>query len=407
MPNASFLFQGTDRILPSPRRVRWVREFGGHDVSYGGPSNAHHLFTFRPGFTENVGVGDRITIERTAGNNNYGITVGTVSVWRGRIGVSFVTPGAPSVLNLSVVLDPDAHPLPNAEFGSVNDSNSTWRVIAMENQIIPFLNQWYLVDLSDRQEVSANVLAGSLTHRETMAGLGLIMATTSTPTVSSNFNLGVLRSNDGGLNMIPLTTGPSFLNVNAKEATTPGTITIDGSGSQNDIIRVAGNNSYLNVAGDTNAQAFFPSGTTRVYGYRFLPQTGKTDNDTIASSIFLGDEIDQEVFYPNGWTFPFFRQFREWTSVSESGFLLERYTAPQPDKLMIPINYFNESQATTNIRTLAHKIQRNNFIFSFDKGNSPLFYGWCSKTSQPIYAAPTVLSCKFDCMGYVIYDLEN
>ena len=99
-----------------------------------------------PGFTENVGVGDRITIERTAGNNNYGITVGTVSVWRGRIGVSFVTPGAPSVLNLSVVLDPDAHPLPNAEFGSVNDSNSTWRVIAMENQIIPFLNQWYLVD---------------------------------------------------------------------------------------------------------------------------------------------------------------------------------------------------------------------------------------------------------------------
>ena len=330
-----------------------------------------------------------------------------MSVWRGRIGVSFVTPGAPSVLNLSVVLDPDAHPLPNAEFGSVNDSNSTWRVIAMENQIIPFLNQWYLVDLSDRQEVSANVLAGSLTHRETMAGLGLIMATTSTPTVSSNFNLGVLRSNDGGLNMIPLTTGPSFLNVNAKEATTPGTITIDGSGSQNDIIRVAGNNSYLNVAGDTNAQAFFPSGTTRVYGYRFLPQTGKTDNDTIASSIFLGDEIDQEVFYPNGWTFPFFRQFREWTSVSESGFLLERYTAPQPDKLMIPINYFNESQATTNIRTLAHKIQRNNFIFSFDKGNSPLFYGWCSKTSQPIYAAPTVLSCKFDCMGYVIYDLEN
>ena len=157
------------------------------------------------------------------------------------------------------------------------------------------------------------------------------------------------------------------MNVNAKEATTPGTITIDGSGSQNDIIRVAGNNSYLNVAGDTNAQAFFPSGTTRVYGYRFLPQTGKTDNDTIASSIFLGDEIDQEVFYPNGWTFPFFRQFREWTSVSESGFLLERYTAPQPDKLMIPINYFNESQATTNIRTLAHKIQRNNFIFSLTK----------------------------------------
>ena len=98
-----------------------------------------------------------------------------------------------------------------------------------------------------------------------------------------------------------------------KKHSTSGPITIDGSGSQNDIVRVAGNNSYLNTAGDSNARAFSPSGTTRVYGYRFLPQTGKTDNDTIASSIFLGDEIDQEVFYSNGWTFPFFRQFRELT----------------------------------------------------------------------------------------------
>ena len=407
MASASFLFQGTSRVLPSPRRVRWIREFNGHDVGYGGPSNVHHLFTFRPGFTENVAVGDRVTIERTAGNNNYGITVGTTSIWRGVIGNSFVTPGSPSVLNISVNLDADAHALPTATFGGANDSNSTWRVISMENQIIPFLNNWYLVDLTDRQEVSANVLAGSLTHRETLAGLGLVMATNNTPTVSSNFNMGVLRVNDGGLNISPLTTGPSFLSINAKVDATPGTITIDGSGSQNNIIRVAGNNSYLNLTGDTAAQVYFPTGATRVYGYRFLPQTGKSVNDTIASSIFLGDEIDQEVFYPNGWTFPFFRQFREWTSVSESGFLLERYTAPQPDKLNIPINYFNENQATTNIRTLAHRVQRNNFIFSYNKGNSPLFYGWCSKTSQPTYAAPTILSCQFNCMGYSIYDLEN
>ena len=407
MASASFLFQGTQRILPSPRRVRWVREFNGHDIGYGGPSNVHHLFSFRPGFTENVGVGDRITIERTAGNANYGIPVGTVSVWRGRIGVSFVTPGSPSVLNISVVLDPDTHPLPNATFGGANDSNSTWRVISMENQVVPFLNQWYLVDLSDRQEVSANVLAGSLHHRETMAGLALMMATNNTPTNSSNFNMGVLRVNDGGLNLSPLTTGPSFFNINAKVDATPGTIAIEGSGSQNNIIRVAGNDSYLNLSGDTVAQTFFPNGTTRVYGYKFLPQTGKTDNDTVASSIFLGDEIDQEVFYPNGWTFPYFRQFREWTSVSESGFLLERYTAPQPDKLMIPINYFSAAEATTNIRTLAHKIQRNNFIFSYEKGSSPLFYGWCSKTGQPTFVAPTILQCRFDCKGYAVYDLEN
>ena len=135
MANSSFLFDSAEKILPSPRRVRWIRDFNGNDVGYGGPSNAHHLFTFRPGFSGNVAVGDRITIERTAGNANYGIAVGTVSVWRGVIGNSFVTPGSPSILNISLNLDGDAHTLPNATFGGANDSNSTWRVISMENQV--------------------------------------------------------------------------------------------------------------------------------------------------------------------------------------------------------------------------------------------------------------------------------
>ena len=405
MANSSFLFENTESILPSPRRVRWIRDFNGHDIGYGGPSNAHHLFSFRPGFTGNVAAGDRITIERTAGNANYGIAVGTVSVWRGVVGVSFVTPGSPSILNISLILDGDAHTLPNATFGSANDSNSTWRVISMENPVCEFADQWYLADLTDRQEVNADVLRGILHNRETMAGLGLLRATNGT-TTASNIKLGILNTADGGLSMIPIANQQNFFNVGTPTLSPAGTIAVEGAGSQNAIIRVSNNNSFLNI---TNSAAFshFPNQTNRLYGYRFVPQTGKTVSDTTAAAIFLGDEVETEVLFGSGWKPPLFRNYREHASVSESGLLLQRYTTPLPDKMAIPIRYFNETEAVTTIRRLAHRCQRENFLFSYRKGETPIAYLWCEDTGQPKFSAPSIMEVNFKCKGYIMYSLGD
>ena len=403
MATASFLFPQVQNILPSPRRLRWVRTFNGHDVGYGGPSNVHHLFSFRPGFSGNVAVGDRITIERTAGNANYGIAVGTVSIWRGVIGNSFITPGSPSILNISLILDGDAHTLPNATFGGANDSNSTWRVISMENQIVPHLNQWYLCDLTDRSAVTGDVLTSRLGDTEQLAGLGLLMATSGS-VAESNITLGILKTPDGGVTMKPISDPQVFFGVGSPTLSPPGNIGVEGSGGQNTILRVQNNNSFLNITTPA-ALPHFASGATRLYGYRFLPQTGRSASDTTAGSLFIGDEVDSEVLWEDGFSPPLFRNFTEESALSQNGDLIARFTTTEPAKLPITLRYFNEAQAVGAIRNLIHRCQRQRFLFSYRKSDSPVMYCWARKTSQPRFVAPTIAECTISSSGYIIYDL--
>lgn len=388
-------------ILPSPRKPQWVAVLSGSGVSSAPPNINPRGFVLRPGASFNAGganalaVGDRISIEYT---NNAGavagIPLGARRVWRGIVHAnSNYTAGANGGdYNLFMTLDSDGDALPNAviEHGAARAADA-WRIYKPSGLIAPVLNQWYLYNLDDTEEVGGNLTDGRLTTRRGLHRLALLRAN-SGAAAQYTAHLAAVR------------TGGAALSVGELDNRFGGGVTVGNSAKT--AYGTGGENAILSYIGNRQAQPaaayapLFAAGLMSLQGFEVVAA-----GDAFGAMLFMADKVGFITDYQQGFSPPLWRNYKQQTAVSESGALVARYTIPQPADMDIPLRFIGVSDAIGGIADLVRRVQGNNFLYAYlDNADVPVFYGWANSITQPQFDAPTLMSGKIMARGYYRYD---